>query len=198
MKKFLSVIFVLAMSFSLCAPVFAVEGEHNVTYIDEETRRADIERQAKEYIAFLEAHDRQARGEYDYTYTSEYGERDTATRSEYPSQPSGGMKFDKPGGYISWNPEGGPTVSASVSFSPPFLKKYGISLCFGYALKGSGVGYGQAVDNYTDHVKLYVTRTDEVVPVAVYRTHRYTGVTELYSTSYMQTLYSFEFRVDIV
>lgn len=198
MKKFLSVIFVLAMSFSLCVPAFAVENESNVIYIDEETKRADIDRQAKEFLALLATHDRQARGEYDYTYTSEYGDGRSDTKSGYPSQPAGGVKFAEPGGFISWQPEGGPSVSASVNFSPPFEALHNFSISLGYASAGSGTGYGQFVDNYTNYVRLFVYRSDMVVPVAIYRTHRYTGVRELYMTQYLQTLDSYSFRVDIV
>lgn len=202
MKKILSLIIILTMCFTITAPVMAANDNNivarSVYTIDEEIRKADIQHQIDNYVATLIALDSEKKDQYNWIYTTEYGSIKYVTRGGYPGgQPTAGVKFGQPGGSFSWTPEGGHTVDATVSFSAPF-KAVTVSVDFGLAKQGGGLEYTQWVDNYTDHVKLYVDKTMEVQPFVVYRTDSYTGKKEVYTSSAVSTMYQFELSARVV
>lgn len=205
MKKIVSLFLVFSMCISTSLPVNAAKKNENPTddniiskqiyIIDEATLNEEQQRAEEEILASLRENEPKTRGQYDYDYKVEWGSSKNVTKGGYPGgQPSGGVKFSKPGGAFSWNPSGGPSVSASVSFSAPY-KGGSISIDLGIAQAGSGLQYVQNVSNYTNYVKLYVNKTMQVKPYVTYRIHKTTGKKEVWTTGYNELMASFEFKV---
>lgn len=205
MKKILSFALAVAMFFTIAGPASASGFEEDCVsstkyYVDEETRRADIQRQLEDYMSELLDSSAQTMNGYDYQYISEYGLSQFVTAEGYPGgQPTKGVKFSPPGGGFTWNPDGGPTQSFSLTFAYPF-NVIPVTVSIGVATAGQsgGVGYYQVVDNYTDYVKLYVEKTMEIVPVIVYKENIYTGERTVYMKNYLSTMYSYEMEYRVV
>ena len=213
MRSFFAGLLVLGMSLCMALPALAMDNapilsqdldkeilSSKTYYVDKDVREADIQRQLAEYMTELLASTPQPTSDYEYSYSVEYGEPQLISKGGYPgNQPSHGTKFAAPGGAFTWQPDGGPSYSLSVSFPPPFnfLTKASISL--GIATTGaSNVGIVQTVENYTDYVKLYVIKTQEITPFIVYRTNLYTGEKSEYSKNHLSSMYSYEFDVVVV
>ena len=205
MKKIMSLILSFSLLFLSYSPVNAATNDEipnedkliskQTYYVDEATLLAEQKEAEERILASLRENELQTRSDYDYIWTVEWGTPKKVTKGGYPGgQPSGGVKFSKPGGAFSWDPTGGPTSSANVSFTAPF-QGGSITIDFGIAKAGEGLQYVQSVSNYTDYVKLYVNKTMEVKPYVTYRTHRVTGKKEVWTTGMNQSMYSFEFKV---
>lgn len=144
-----------------------------------------------EKIASLQGQYQLASGDRDYTYDTEYVDTKYVTKGGFAGgQPKSGVRF-RDGGSFFWMETGGPTLSASVSFSHPF-KYVSISVDLGLSSKSQVTGYSADVPNKTDYFKLWVDKTMEVRQANIYRTNIKTGKTSLYMTMYPTTFDSFD------
>lgn len=199
-KRLISIILVFALLSGLSINVSANDNSDviaisPVTYTSEESMQKDMQNQVDKHLNALIEADSKTRDQYDWTYSTEYGSPKYVTKSGYAGgQNPGGVKFDYPGGAFSWTPSGGPTISASVSFSIPF-KSCTINVDLGVAEANNSLEYIQAVNNYTDFVKLYIYKTMKVTPYVIYRTNIHTGVTEIYSNGHTSVMHNYQFEV---
>ncbi|NLJ59250.1 MAG: hypothetical protein GX339_10460 [Tissierellia bacterium] len=124
-----------------------------------------------------------------YHYRAEYYPYQYKTVSGYAgNQLPGGYRFSTGGGFW-YSDSGGPEVSTSVSLALP--KPYDfISISVNLGQRTSSSGRFVNVPNTTDYFKLYVRKTIEVRPYAVYRARVGTNDWELYNAGAVSSPYS--------
>lgn len=193
-KRFSALVLTLAVAFSsISFSSYAAQAEKPIVskVISQEERDADIQRQVDAKIASLQGQYQLALSDRDYTYDTEYVQTKYVTKGGYAGgQPKNGTRFPTGGGF-SWSDEGGPAISASVSFSKPF-KYVDITIELGVASVKDVIGYSVDAPNKTNYFKLYVSKTMEVRQANIYRTNIKTGKTTLYMTMYPSTLDSYD------
>lgn len=200
MRKIISLILVTIVTLMIPFHTLANDNPNvivssSTTYVPEKVMETDMQDQINKRLESLIKSSSLTRDQYDWTYTTEYGSPKYVTKSGYAGgQNAGGVKFDYPGGAFSWTPSGGPTLSASVSFPVPYTS-CSVNVDLELAKANDSLEYIQAVNNYTDYVKLYVYKTMKVTPYVIYRTNIHTGVKEAYTTGSTSTMYSHKFEV---
>ena len=151
-----------------------------------EERDLKFEKEMKQIISELES-DAGEKGSK-YHYKAEYLPYQYKTVSGYAgNQIPGGYRFSTGGGF--WYTEtGGPSIPVSISLSLP--SPYNVLSLNVKLGKNSNSGQFVTAPNTTDYFKLYVDKTVEIRPYAVYRTESGTESWQLYTTGGVTVTYS--------
>ncbi len=212
-KNVISIVLALSMCLGITGPTSAayITSEHDSSatyYVDEETRKQDIQRQIDEVLDELNKQEIALYGRdpdaFDYYTEIVTVETKKVSKGGFAgNQNPGGVCFGSEGGAFFWSATpAGATGSASVSFSVPF-KIVTVSFDFGGTVSSgsSNIGYianvGKEYQN--DYVKLYITQTKEVQQVNYYKTNKKTGErVALLVTAYPSTLFSEKYDIKVV
>lgn len=148
--------------------------------VSEKVKQADIEKQIKEFESKNKIGTRDDYYKYEYVYEPS---EEKNIGGFLGNQAKNGMQFPTGGGFFySWS--GGPVISVSVNFPPPFN-------CITVSANIGEVGFSGkyiSAPNNTDYFKLYGEKYIEVTPYTVWKVHPYTGERTVYYRNYTQTL----------
>lgn len=195
MKKLISIILAVALVLAISMPAFANNymRENEVTNVEKVVIITSEQERDKQFNAAFSEIMNQIRGtaqtrdnkerfkyeHYDYQYKMLSGYAG--------NQVTGGYQFPTGGGFY-FSDSGGPSVSGGVSLTlPPPYSMISISVNLGNRSTSSGLYVG--VPDKTNYFKLYVEKTMEVRPYAIYKQNQNTHEYELYTVGAVSLVY---------